>query len=844
MKHLLYPNLTTFKKFFSVILLLLSCTAYAQTIMFDDFTYTSVDDPQLPVFNKWNIISGVSGPPEGGMYSRSNITFVNDPANSSNRLITLSSTVNGTTKATTHSRIETGGYEYFEGTYAARVYLSDVPFTYKDGTIQTFYTIVSSALAGDGTKYSELDIVEYMAADKWGISPDNRVAYYTSWNKYRTTPDWAAWKTYFAVQGSIAGWHTFIAQCTDGVNVKYWIDDTYLGAQSRCDGNNPDGDTTSPVYPRSNMQVAFANWIWNNVTGSSTSNRTTTMQADWVLYYKNTALTKAQVDALVSGYRTQGLQRRNLLGQTYVTGGCTVPTQPGGITGNTTVTQGSSQTYSIAAVSGATSYTWTLPSGWSGSSTGTSITTTAGTTGGTISVTANNACGASTARTLNVTVSTCSVPAQPGAISGNTSVAAGSAQTYSVSAVSGATSYTWTLPSGWTGSSSSTSISTTAGTSGGTISVRANNACGAGTARTLNVTVSTGSSNLALGRPVQTSSVEAAGLEGGKAVDGSSTTRWASLYSDPQWIYVDLGSNYNINRVKITWEAAYGRDYQVQTSANASTWSTIKPVTGNTTLVNDHTGLTGTGRYVRINGTARGTSWGYSIFELEVYGTPASGGFTSRIEAENYLHMAGVIKETCSEGGQNIGSFDAYDWMSYNISIPTAGTYRVSYRVASIYSGRTIRLEKDNGATLLGTVTAPNTPNWQSYATVSHDVTLPAGSYAIGLTTYTGGININWFEISSIGGGGSVSAVEAKHSRSKLERVSFYPNPVKRSLQIDQSLDEPAHIQFLDSKGNVVLKKTIQQGEREIDINELPGGLYMLRIWDQSHTRTERIIKE
>ena len=82
-------------------------------------------------------------------------------------------------------------------------------------------------------------------------------------------------------------------------------------------------------------------------------------------------------------------------------------TSPGSISGSASVNQGTSQTYSIAAVSGATSYIWTLPSGWTGSSTSTSITTTVGSTGGTISVAAVNACGyASPQNTLAVTVNT------------------------------------------------------------------------------------------------------------------------------------------------------------------------------------------------------------------------------------------------------------------------------------------------------------------------------------------------------------------------------------------------------------------------------------------------------
>ncbi|MBL7778799.1 MAG: T9SS type A sorting domain-containing protein [Chitinophagales bacterium] len=165
-----------------------------------------------------------------------------------------------------------------------------------------------------------------------------------------------------------------------------------------------------------------------------------------------------------------------------------LPAQPGAITGAGTVCQGSSQTYTIAAVSGATSYTWTLPSGWSGTSTSTSIPATVGASGGNLSVVANNACGSGPARTIAVTVNP--VPAQPGVISGATTVCQGSSQTYSIAAVSGANSYTWTLPNGWTGTSTSTSIPATVGANGGTISVVANNNCGAGTARTLAVTVS------------------------------------------------------------------------------------------------------------------------------------------------------------------------------------------------------------------------------------------------------------------------------------------------------------------------------------------------------------------
>lgn len=249
---------------------------------------------------------------------------------------------------------------------------------------------------------------------------------------------------------------------------------------------------------------------------------------------------------------------------------------PVNIIGSTQVCQGSSQTYSVSPVSGATSYTWTLPAGWSGSSTSTSVTATVGNSSGTISVTANNSCGSSLPQTINILVevpsqlsdmtgptsvcqgssytynlssvitgqrtiffftypsgwmvvyggvshnqaiyiltagsssgtisfkaeNSCGTvirsldvtastmpPQQPGEIIGSNSVCQGSSETYSIPAVTGATSYTWTLASGWSGSSTSTSIDATAGASNGMITVTANNSCGQSTPRTMSIVI-------------------------------------------------------------------------------------------------------------------------------------------------------------------------------------------------------------------------------------------------------------------------------------------------------------------------------------------------------------------
>jgi len=139
----------------------------------------------------------------------------------------------------------------------------------------------------------------------------------------------------------------------------------------------------------------------------------------------------------------------------------------------------------------------------------------------------------------------------------------------------------------------------------------------------ISVTTTVPSANRALNKPVTVSSVENAGLSGANAVDGNTTTRWSSAFSDPQWIYVDLQATFSINRVKLNWEAAYGRSYQIQVSSNAVDWTTIYSTTTSTGGIQDLTGLTGTGRYVRMYGTVRSGIYGYSLYELEVYGNVA-----------------------------------------------------------------------------------------------------------------------------------------------------------------------------------------------------------------------------
>jgi hypothetical protein len=136
---------------------------------------------------------------------------------------------------------------------------------------------------------------------------------------------------------------------------------------------------------------------------------------------------------------------------------------------------------------------------------------------------------------------------------------------------------------------------------------------------------------LSQGRPATASSQESAGHAASAAVDGDLTgTRWASEWSDPQWIRVDLGARVDLSRVVLTWEAAHGRAYEIQASDDGTDWRTLKTVTdgdGGT----DDLAVSGAGRHVRMLGTDRATGYGYSLWEFQVYGNeggtpPPAGG--------------------------------------------------------------------------------------------------------------------------------------------------------------------------------------------------------------------------
>jgi hypothetical protein len=151
--------------------------------------------------------------------------------------------------------------------------------------------------------------------------------------------------------------------------------------------------------------------------------------------------------------------------------------------------------------------------------------------------------------------------------------------------------------------------------------------------------------DLALGKTATASSTNganaAAGVTATTTWQNYSTTRWESAASDPQWIMVDLGVQKDINRVILKWHTNYAKTFQIQTSPNSTIWTDIYSTTkGASYSVTDVTFAKTSARYIRMNGTQRGTTNGYSLFAFMVLDDSSAAPVS--FKAEKILPASGL----------------------------------------------------------------------------------------------------------------------------------------------------------------------------------------------------------
>lgn len=177
----------------------------------------------------------------------------------------------------------------------------------------------------------------------------------------------------------------------------------------------------------------------------------------------------------------------------------------------------------------------------------------------------------------------------------------------------------------------------------------------------------------------------------------------------------------------------------------------------------------------------RGSGYNLNWFKVEFKGLP----LPATIEAEDYSEMSGIQTEPTSDtgGGLNVGYFHENDWLTYTdkvIDIPTTGTYKVTFRVASQGGGGSFSFHEADRSKQYGTVVVPQTGGSQKWVNVVQTINLTAGAHKFGLTTLTrgpSGFNLNWFKIEAATTSSSAQSSSVASSQSSVKTSSSSSAP-------------------------------------------------------------------
>lgn len=391
--------------------------------------------------------------------------------------------------------------------------------------------------------------------------------------------------------------------------------------------------------------------------------------------------------------------------------------------------------------------------------------------------------------------------------------------------------------------------------------VRASNAAGnSGYSNVDQATTSGGDPlNIALNKSATASSLESADYQASNANDGNESTRWASAESDPQWLMIDLDAVATINKVELLWETAYASNYQIQLSNDAINWNTIYTETnGNGGL--DILNVNGSGRYIRMLGTSRGTAWGYSIYEFRVY----SGDVVPMAPIANingpYSQTLGQACAFSSAGSYDPdGSIVSYLWNFGDGNTSTQANPFYTYNAAGNYNVSLIVTDND------GMEGSENTT-----AFISDGGGCSAPAWDLG-TVYTGGMEVShageewrakWWTLGEEPGTtgqwgvwedlGPCGTKAAETLASEALNSSVYPSPFSDELYFSFELVKGAkvHLKIYSSQGaevSIEQNKFLPTGKHtlKIDTSELTSGIYVYRLEIGDDTvYTNRVIKQ
>ncbi|MEV4555383.1 glycoside hydrolase family 16 protein [Kitasatospora sp. NPDC049285] len=250
--------------------------------LFDNFHYSGADDPSLTAHG-WQVREGGGGPGIKDTWSSAGAGFPADATAQGGRVLQLQASTDGTPKGTRQTEIQSTGATLFNGTFAARVYLSDKPASGRNGdhVAQSYFPISPS---DSSPNYSELDY-EYYPNGGWG-TPGPQLDT-TSW--FKADP---ADRVTHPLKQRLEGWHLMMITAQDG-KVTYTLDGKELST------------STGKYTLREKVDVHFSNWFID-LPSSISGQRTWNLKVNWFYYKADEALSQADVQKTVDGFYSAG----------------------------------------------------------------------------------------------------------------------------------------------------------------------------------------------------------------------------------------------------------------------------------------------------------------------------------------------------------------------------------------------------------------------------------------------------------------------------------------------------------------------------------------------------------
>jgi hypothetical protein len=270
-------------------------------IIWDDFNYSGWNDKAAADFG-WRFRTGLGWPSQFGVWSEKQVTFLNDSADATNRIMRFTNCTNGVKgDSTIQCQASKQPPVCRFGTYASRVRLrskaSSGPNVLSDKLTQTFYMIVGV----EGT-YTEPFLPDSLKKFNSPIEPHSEMDFeylpHGGWNwpdfpPTMTNTSWAPDMLSNGNPGDYAGWHVLIL-VMDSLMATYYLDGKVLF-------------THTSHIPSLVMSLNYNQWFIE--LGTPGPMRTYVEDMDWVLYVDKKYLSLSDVNSLVNDFRSKGIQR-------------------------------------------------------------------------------------------------------------------------------------------------------------------------------------------------------------------------------------------------------------------------------------------------------------------------------------------------------------------------------------------------------------------------------------------------------------------------------------------------------------------------------------------------------